>query len=80
MAPRPDKKTGRMPTDEELDKWQRVRPIMHEILEGKQLVEVAEGVVFVTGLKGPLEDGWQRKVESFVSALPELDTGGAASS
>jgi menaquinone-dependent protoporphyrinogen IX oxidase len=79
MAPRPDKKTGRMPTDDEIAKWQRVRPIMNEILEGKDLVEVAEGVVFVTGLKGPLEDGWQRKVESFVSMLPELDTGGAAS-
>ena len=36
-APKPDKKTGRMPTEEELAKWQRVRPIMNEILQGKGL-------------------------------------------
>jgi hypothetical protein len=30
-APQPDKKTGRMPTEEELAKWQRVIPIMNEI-------------------------------------------------
>jgi hypothetical protein len=42
VAPRPDKKTGRTPTDEETDKWQRVRPIMNEILQGKGLVKVAE--------------------------------------
>ena len=50
-APKPDKKTGRMPTEEELAKWQRVRPIMNEILQGKGLVKVAEDKVFVTGLK-----------------------------
>src|SRR5512136_2768076 len=27
-APRPDKTTGRMPTEEEIAKWERVRPIM----------------------------------------------------
>jgi hypothetical protein len=37
-APRPDKKTGRMPTEEKQAKWQRVRPIMNEILRGKGLV------------------------------------------
>lgn len=70
MAPRPDKKTGRMPTDEEICKTQRVRPIMHELLEGKGLVEVAEDKVFVTGMKGPLEDGWQEKVDAFVGRIP----------
>jgi hypothetical protein len=70
-APRPDKKTGRVPTDEELvATGQRVRPIMNEILQGKGLVEVAEDKVFVTGLKGPLEDGWQRKVEAFADRIP----------
>ena len=64
-APKPDKKTGRMPTEEELARWQRVRPIINEILQGKGMVNVAEDKVFVTGLKGPLEEGWQRKVESF---------------
>jgi menaquinone-dependent protoporphyrinogen IX oxidase len=68
-APRPDKKTERLPTDEELAKYQRVRPIMNEILEGKGLVKVAEEVVYVTGLKGPLEEGWESKVDGFVSRI-----------
>jgi menaquinone-dependent protoporphyrinogen IX oxidase len=68
-APKPDKKTGRMPTEEELAKWQRVRPIMNEILKGKGLVNVAEDKVYVTGLRGPLEEGWQKKVEAFVTRI-----------
>ena len=70
LAPKPDKKTGRMPTEEELARWQRVIPVMSEILQGKGLVEVAEGKVLVTGLKGPLEEGWQEKVEAFVTRIP----------
>lgn len=68
-APKPDKKTGRMPTEEELARWQRVRPIMKEILQGKGLVNVAEDKVHVTGLKGPLEAGWQKKVDAFVTRI-----------
>jgi hypothetical protein len=71
-APRPDKKTGRMPTEEELARWQRVIPIMNGILQGKGLVKVAEGKILVTGLKGPLEEGWQAKVEAFASQVPVL--------
>jgi hypothetical protein len=70
MAPRPDKKTGRMPTEEEICKFQRVRPIMNEILQGKGLVAVAEEKVYVTDLKGPLEEGWQQKVDAFADRLP----------
>ena len=73
-APKPDKKTGRLPTEEEMAKWQRVRPIMNEILEGKGLVKVLDDKILVTGLKGPLEEGWQQKVEAFVAGLPILDT------
>ena len=69
-TPKPDKKTGRMPTEEELAKWQRVRPIMNETLHGKGLVEVAEEKVEVTGLKGPLEEGWQHKVSAFADRIP----------
>ena len=69
-APRPDTKTGRMPTEEELAKWQRVRPIMNGILQEKGLINVAEGKILVTGLKGPLEEGWQKKVEIFASQIP----------
>jgi menaquinone-dependent protoporphyrinogen IX oxidase len=70
-APKPDRKTGRVPTDEELAATgQRVRPIMNEILQGKGLVGVADDKVFVTGLKGPLEKGWQRKVAAFAARIP----------
>ena len=51
-------------------KWQRVRPVMNEILQGKGLAEVAEDKVLVTGLKGPLEQGWQQKVEAFAARIP----------
>jgi menaquinone-dependent protoporphyrinogen IX oxidase len=70
MAPQPDKKTGRIPTEEELARWQRVRPIMNEILRGAGLVNVAEDKVLVTGLKGPLEEGWQKKVAAFAARTP----------
>ena len=69
LEAKPDKKTGRVPSDEELAKWQRVIPIMNEILQGKGMVRVADDKVLVTGLKGPLEEGWKRKVEAFADAL-----------
>lgn len=68
-APRPDK-TGRMPSEEEMARWQRVIPIMNELLQEKGLVKVAEGKILVTGLKGPLEEGWQEKLEAFVTQIP----------
>jgi hypothetical protein len=69
VAPKPDKKTGRPPTEEELAKWQRVTAIMNEILETKGLVNVAEDKVLVTGLKGPLEQDWENKVQAFVTRV-----------
>ena len=71
-APQPDKKTGRMPTEEERARWQRIRPIMNQILQEKGLAKVAEGKIQVTGIKGPLEEGWQKKVEAFASQIPIL--------
>ena len=68
-APQPDKKTGRMPAEEEIARWQRIAPIMNGLLQEKGLVKSAEGKVLVTGLKGPLEDGWQKKVEAFVAQI-----------
>ena len=59
-APKPDKKTGRMPTEQELAK-------------------VAEDKIFVTGLKGPLDEGWQTKVEVFANQIaPSAGTRGSA--
>jgi hypothetical protein len=69
-APQPDKKTGRMPSNGEQARWQRIIPIMSEILEQKKLVSVAEEKVLVTGLKGPLEEGWQNKVGAFAAKIP----------
>jgi len=69
MAPKPDKKTGRMPTEEELARWQRIRPLMNEVLQAKGLVLVAEDKVHVGGLKGPLEDAWEDKVGAFASRI-----------
>jgi sulfite reductase alpha subunit-like flavoprotein len=69
-APQPNKKTGKMPSDEEVAKYQRVRPVMNELLQAKGLKKVAEGNVYVTGMKGPLEEGWQKKVEAFAAQIP----------
>ena len=71
MAPRPDKKTGRVPTEEEICKFQHVRLIMNETLQHKGLVKVAEDKTYVTDLKGPLEDSWQGKVAAFVALILE---------
>jgi hypothetical protein len=73
--PKRDKKTGRMPTEDELARYQRVRPIMNEILQGKGLVNVAEAKVHVTGLKGPLEQGWEVKVRAFATRIPLSPSG-----
>ena len=62
--------TTEMPTPEERDKWQRVIPILNERLQEKNLVKVAEGKIIVGSLKGPLEEGWQSKVEAFASQIP----------
>jgi menaquinone-dependent protoporphyrinogen IX oxidase len=69
-APQPDKKTGQMPNEDEQARWHRIIPIMNEILQGKGLVKIADGKVLVTGLKGPLEENWQKKVEAFASQIP----------
>jgi len=72
--PVPDKKTGKMPTEEEIAKYQRVRPIMNELLQAKGMKNVAEGKVLVNPhtLKGPLEEGWQKKVETFAAQILEV--------
>lgn len=72
--PKPDKKTGHVPTEAEQAKWQRVRPIMNDILQSEGLVEVAEDKVYVTAMKGPLEERWRQKVAAFAAGLPNLET------
>lgn len=69
--PIPDRKTGKMPSEEEYAKYERVRPIMDELLQAKGLKKIAEGHALVNPntMKGPLEDGWQRNVEEFSKAI-----------
>ena len=40
------------------------------MLQEEGPAEVAEGKVLVTGLKGPLEEGFHRKVETLASQIP----------
>lgn len=68
-APQPDKKTGRIPTEEEQARYQKVTPMLRAALTGAGMVEVAAEKVLVTGLKGPLEEGWEAKVAAFVEHL-----------
>jgi hypothetical protein len=73
IAPRPDKKTGKLPTEEELARWQRVRPIMNELLQAKGLVKIAEERILVDAIQGPLEPGWRNKVEAFTNQLLSVE-------
>ena len=72
LNPNPESSTIRIPTEEDEGKCQQVIPTINKILQEKKLVKVAEGKVFVTGIKGPLEEGWQKIVEEFVSQIPIL--------
>lgn len=67
--PEPDKKTGKVPTAEELGKWQRTIPIMEEILTGKGMRKVGDLKVYVNGIKGPLEQGYEEKIEKFADEI-----------
>lgn len=68
-APQPDKKTGKMPTAEKLERFQRTIPIIDELLGSKGMVKVADVKIFVVDLKGPLEEGWQKEVEAFTDRI-----------
>ena len=70
LAPDPEKAIRIPTTEEELGKCQRVIPVINEMLQKKGMVKVAEGKIFVTGIKGPLEANWQEEVETFVSRIP----------
>lgn len=70
-AARPDKKTGKMPSEEELERLRRTIPMIDEQLRAKGMIKVADLKIFVKPetLKGPLEEGWQDRVEAFVSQI-----------
>lgn len=66
-----DKKTGKMPTQEEIDKYQQNLPIMEGLLKEKGAIKVAELKVYVSvaAMKGPLLEGWEKDVEVFAAQL-----------
>jgi len=66
--PKPDK-NGKMPIQEEIDRFQRSLPIMEELLKEKGATKVADLKVYVVDLKGPLADGWEKIVEEFAAKL-----------
>jgi multimeric flavodoxin WrbA len=70
FAPVPEKSIRIPTTEEESGKCQRVIPVINEMLQKKGLVKVAEGKIFVIGMKGPLEPNWQKEVETFASRIP----------
>jgi len=70
LAPDPEKAIRIPATEEELGKCQRVIPVINDMLQKKGLVKIAEGKIFVTGIKGPLEANWQKEVETFASRIP----------
>ena len=72
-AATPDKKTGKTPSEEELEKLRFTIPMIDEELRAKGMVKVAEMKAFVRpdAMKGPLEEGWQNRVEAFVNQILE---------
>ncbi len=68
--PVPDKKTGKMPSPEEIEKYQQNLPAMEAILKEKGAVKVSDLKVYVKNtMKGPLADGWEKAVDEFAASL-----------
>ena len=67
----PDKKTGEMPTEEEIQRWRKTIPTLDGLFKEKGMVKVADKVFMVSheAMKGPLLEGWQGKAKEFVSAI-----------
>ena len=70
MAPRPDRETGAVPSDEVAERTNRVLPLLITALDAKGFSRVAAGRVYVSGLTGPLEPAWREKAARFAEALP----------
>ncbi len=63
----PDKKTGKMPTEEEMEKWRKTIPILDEIFKEKGFVKIADKKFYIVPdtMKGPLKEGWEEMVREF---------------
>jgi multimeric flavodoxin WrbA len=69
----PNKKTGQMPSEEDLNRVRKTIPVLDEILKEKGLVKIADKVFLVEAstMKGPLKEGWQGKADEFATAILE---------
>ncbi len=67
----PDKKTGKLPPEEQINRMRQTIPILDEILREKGLVKIADKVFLVSGeeMKGHLLVGWEAKAQEFVDAI-----------
>lgn len=75
----PDKKTGKMPTPQELDARRKNIPTLDAVLRNRGMVKVADKVFGVvmdekkSSLKetmaGQLKEGWQKRAEEFADAI-----------
>lgn len=72
MISKPDKKTGKVRTPEEVEKWNHILSIMTELVQQKGAVKVAEMKFYVVEMKGPLAEGWQESVEEFATTLAAI--------
>jgi len=68
IVARPDKKTGKIPTPEEMAKWRRTIPVLDEIAREKG-TKIAEEKIFVMDMTGPLEEEWEKKVEALAEKI-----------
>lgn len=75
LNPQADKNTEELPAEGELGRCQQVIPKMNEVLQAKGLRSVAEGKIYVTGMKGPLEENWRGKVEEFARTVLKSSQG-----
>jgi hypothetical protein len=67
----PNKRTGKLPPEEELDRERKTIPELDEIAKEKGWVKVADKIFHVSAdaMKGPLKDGWQAHVQEFATAI-----------
>lgn len=67
----PNKKTGMMPTQDEISRMRKTIPTMDEILMEKGMVKVAEQIFEVSAveMKGHLLDGWKERVAAFAAQI-----------
>lgn len=67
----PNKKTGMMPTQDEINQMRKTIPILDEILKEKGMVKVAERIFEVSAdeMKGHLLEGWDKGVGALAAQI-----------